>query len=940
MFLKDFKVYGFKTFGKKIEIDFQKGITAIVGPNGAGKTNLIESLNWVLGETKMSDLRVKTADQLIFHGSPNLKPLGLAEVSLTMINTENLLPIDFSEVNLTRRVSKDGISEYYINKSKCTLKDINNLFIDTGIGKSAYSIMRQGEIDRLLRKKPVERREIFEEAAGILKYRNRRKETERDLEKAEANLKQVRPTLIEVERQYNSKKKQAERAEKYRELIDKKTSLEVDIHLIKLFDLKKKFSDKTENQKIINDKKIKILEKLQNIEKEIDDSIQQSRDLQKTQNGMQTDIIQNEGHVASIKQRTAMLEDNKQNLLVSISSWENSLNQNNVKIANIESRVKEMNEEKINHDKMVSELRDNLEKYEKDIESISKILSDDAKNIKTHQTKISDIHNVLVTKRTDLEQVINRLVEAIDKRKAELKGSIEVKQDLKTSISSSMDELILFLANRKDMIGDLLQLDFLDNSDPEKIKAALQGFKDGLEKRLASAEELQEKFKKLDNLIAGFDEIIFAREGIHAQKEDLDKMIDMLNKEEISHRERILFLETDIENQKHKTDTIKQMMHETQTSVLLLREKQKSLEDSIETQERFKKDIHNQVAFLKRDIVEAKKNIEAIQSDIKNANKEHEIKLFRQNKLKEDLTKINKDLSSITSTSSNNEKSARQLKDSLESVHDKIDDNSRVVTTLEVEIKNIYDNFYENYSIDLKKHEENITDKKFDNAELRTDLKKVNEEIKGLGQINLLAVDEYKELEERYKLLNEQISDIEKSKKNLITIIKEINKNSEEVFHDTFNRIKVNFHKIFRRLFDGGRAELNLTDPENLLESGIDILVQPPAKSLQTVDSLSGGESAMTAIALLFSIFMVKPSPFCLLDEIDAALDGPNIGRFRKLIDEFKDTTQFLMISHNINTLKSADAIYGISMEEDGVSTAISIDINEIENQKKKYKLK
>lgn len=939
MYLKSLKIYGFKTFGRKVTIDFQHGITAIVGPNGSGKSNLIEALNWVVGETRMADLRVKTADQLIYHGSPTMKPLSIAEVSLTIENSDNHLPIDYSEVNITRRLSKDGTSEYFLNKNRCIMKDITNLFMGTGVGRGAYSVMRQGEIDRMLRQKPEDRRELFEEAAGILKFRTRRRETERDLKKAEANLKQIRPTLIEVERQYNAKKKQAERAKQYTKLDERRVEVEIDIHLIRVIELKRKLNDKQENLTKLIEKKAHVNGKLDALEKEIDKSMQQSRDLQQDQHQVQTQILQQENEVASLKQQKMMLSEKITSQQDNILNWQQHINVNMKKKEGIDQHIAELSSERIKTIEMIDQSQDSLERYADDIKKIEVILKEDADSIEQHKQKISEIESKLFEARKELEDVINRLVEAIDKRKAELKGSTELKSNLRDRISRSLDELMVFLKSKRDIVDDLINSDFAGRSDKDKLGQVLEGFRTGLKERVEVTGQLKEDFSQLDNLISGFDEIIFAREGIHSKKEAIEQNIEQMIREEKGHRERIVFLETDIKNQNQKIDAIKQMMHDTQLSLAQMREKLNGTEESIRTQERFKKDIANQLQDLEDSVKTANDMIKGFQDQQEQISGKLETEHGNRDELKKKLDDISDKLTSISDYSTDREKRARSFKDELETLHEKVESVTREVTTHEVEIKTTYENFYENYSINLEEHEKNIANKTFDMGALRTELKKIKEQINSLGSINLLALDECKELEERFKLLKEQVSDIETSKKNLLEIIKEINKNSEEIFLQTFDRVKVNFHKIFRRLFNGGKAELRLTNPENVLESGVEILVQPPSKALQNEALLSGGERSMTAIALLFAIFMVKPSPFCLLDEIDAALDGPNVERFKKMLLEFKETTQFLMISHNINTLKVADALYGISMEEDGVTTAISLDINELEKHKTKYKV-
>ncbi|HOG64228.1 MAG TPA: AAA family ATPase, partial [Spirochaetota bacterium] len=721
MFLKNLKIYGFKTFGRKVVVDFQKGITAIVGPNGAGKSNLIDALNWVTGETRLSDLRVRTSEQLIFHGSPSLKPLSLAEVSLTIENTDNLLPIEYAEVNITRRIYRDGTSEFFINKNKCILKDITNLFLGTGAGRGAYASMRQGEIDRILKQKPEERREIFEEAAGILKYRNKRRETERDLERAESNLKQIRPTLLEVERLYHAKKKQAEKAERYNKLMDRRIAVEVDIHLVKVFDLKRELESKNEVLQKQLDKKQTLLDKLKTIEMDIDASLAQSQDLQQNQHSTQTEILKHETEISALRQRIASLGDRKMALELNIKEWDAALLQSDQRLAKIDSILEDLAKEKSNLAGMIAERQDNLEQYARDITAIQKIVDDDTANIAAYHKKIADLDIALAESRQRLEEVINRMVEAIDKRKAELKGSAELKQDLKTSIARALDELGVFLKGRKDVLSDLASLDITRHSDKEKVKSTLAALRDSFEQRLASVEHLRQQFSQLDNLISGFDEIIFAREGIHAQKESLDKAIGDMQRDEKAHKERIVFLETDIRNQQARIETIKQMMHDSQLALVQMREKSRAVEESMKTQQGFRRDVEKQREGVAASIRQARETIAGIDTESAGLVKDQVRVVTSQDKLKADLARISKNLSSITQASSGKEKKARECKEQLEEFHARIEEATRSITTIEVEMRTIYENFYENYSIDLKEHEKEIRNRKFDVGELRTE---------------------------------------------------------------------------------------------------------------------------------------------------------------------------------------------------------------------------
>ncbi len=932
--LKKLSIYGFKTFGRKTEIDFQDGITAIVGPNGAGKSNLIEALNWVTGETKMSDLRVKNAAELIFHGSATLKPLSYAEVSLTIENNENLLPIDYAEINITRRVNKDGSGEYYINKTRCTLKDINNLFIGTGVGKGSYSVMRQGEISEILNKKPEERREMFERAAGILKYRNRKHETELDLEKTEINLKQIRPTLIEVARQLKNKEQQSKKAQKAQELDDQKLSVEIDIYLIKLLSLKKnegKYKDSLQKQL---DKKEDTAKKLEKVEQDINESIDSREKMQSKKHLLETERIKADNQINSLKQHLEMFADKQRGVEKNIGNWGLALKENRQKKETFSNKITELEKDKVSVDNMIEESRINLKRYSEDIGNINVILQDNQESIKKLNAKIEATNKELFDKRAKLEDVINKLVSEIDHRKAELQGSAELKKDVKKKIISGLDELTVFLSGKRDILKDYSGSVVVSQS---AIEDFIVNLSKGINEKIDAVGSLKEKFGEMDALISGFDEIIFAREGIHAKKEELDTNIGNLMRDEKSYRERINHLETDNDNQRSRIETIKKIMHESQINLAKMREKASGLIESIKMQAQFKEDIDRQCNSIEANIKTANDEIAKIVGSISEEKNRLSEGDSMRDQLTLDLKMVSDELTTISDVSNDKEMKLRRYRSDLENIQDRIETINRDMTTSDVEIRNIYDNFYENQSIDLREHEKNIENRTFDMVQLRTDLKKIKEELRELGSVNLMAMDEAKELKERHALLKEQVDDIEKSKKNLLEIIEEINKNSEEVFYETFNKIKVNFHKIFRRLFSGGKGELELTDPDNVLKSGIEIFVQPPKKTRQTVKLLSGGESSMTAIALLFAIFMVKPSPYCLLDEIDAALDGPNVSMFKHLLRDFREITQFLVISHNINTLKVMDAIYGIYMETDGVSSALSLDINELEKNKTKY---
>lgn len=906
MFLKSMDMFGFKSFADKTHIEFESGITAIVGPNGCGKSNVVDAVKWVLGEKQAKNIRGQTMEDIIFSGTDQRKALSLAEVSLTIDNTNRILDFDSEMVTVSRRIFRDGESEYLINKSPVRLKDIDKLFMDTGIGKSAYSVLEQGKMDLILSTKAEDRRYLFEEAAGISRYKMQKKESLRKLQDTGENLNRINDILKEIEREKDLKSRQADKTKEFLNLKGKLSELDIKVSLIKYRELVKKF-----------EKNHADIEKLKKDREELagkvsKTSAENEKD-EKRKNDLQYQLFEIEKKLGDYKVRreTIDLATEKNRRLVE----ENTARKNSVlkKIDERKENLERLLVEKKKSEETALELKDKIvddkkklaEFFESRKRKIDSIHASRDK-IEDNNRKIKDNEVSLKRLREALEVVIKKLVDAIEKRKIELENSENERQDVKRLIENELSQIEMDLNNAIDE----LKLKSFDRAWMflEKIKIGV----------------LKDHIYKFESYEDGFRSILFDKTGIHAEKESLDKRIRELVLAIDEMRADNILLDEFIQNEQRELENINSMITRIERDIAKYENDSNWIEKQIVSLTHQIDDIKKQIDNHNEDIVRTDKIIEDLQREIR----ESEDKLIQFNEKSEALKKSINELVTRRSEIENNiaqrKTDSRKDEEELSRIHERLGSLERNGVEISFKRDGIQDYLWTEYEKkvselnELKINETMIND-------FQNEIQEIKKKIQDLGPINNLAIQEFRDLKKRFEYYLDQKTDIEKAREDIISVIEDINKTSVEMFISTFNEIQKNFAEMFKRLFEGGEAFLELSEMDNVLESGIDIMVRPPGKKFKNINLLSGGERALTAIALLFATYMVKPSPFCFLDEIDAPLDEQNIQRFVKMLREFSKSTQFIIVTHNKKTMHISESIYGVTMEDPGVSKIISV---------------
>jgi len=895
-FLKKLKLYGFKSFAYKTEIELKDGIMGIVGPNGCGKSNIMDALMWIFGEKSSRLGKIENQADLIFAGTEVHKPLGYAEVEVIIDNENSLLPVEYREVSIKRTITRSGESEFFINNKKCRLKDIYALLADTGIGKGAYSFMEQGRIDMILSNKPEERRILFEEAAGISKYKIRVKESLQKLEKTEQNLAQIEPFLKELKAEYDKLKIQAEEAKKYNELQKKLKELEIQnyVHKYKNYQNYKKeletdFS-KLENK--INELKSNLShneEKLEKLNIELSNYTKNKYETEKENSKIQQLIKSNEEKIQIYKEQ---IEKNNK-LISSRQSEINRLiteNQNLTTLfQNKESEIKTLEAE-------INKIKNERNSIVSEIERIEKMVKTNIETKVKLNDEISKLNLILDEKKRILRKLTAEFVNEIDKKKKEVEGKTDIQIVLKEEIINIIEKI------EKN----------IDSNNISEVKNLLNLLK-----------------SKINDIVVHQDEfknMIFDKNGTYAKKEAIDNEIKSITNQIITNQSRI----NEIETENHK------LLNDDKA----LNKKLKEVDELIHKYH-FKIEVNqNELRKIKADIDKNENLIKNLNDDIKNFSNENarhikEIENLNNEIIKfssktsdfsKSITKIEENINSIKQQISNLKVKNNKIQENINELNNKLNNIRDSISSANTTIKDLENTLFDEYDVRI----EDVLNKVPENIDIKTlkeNIEKLKIEIRNLGNVNLRAEEEFKDVEQKYNFNLQQKEDLIKAKNDLLSIISESNKESTRLFLETFNKINENFHYIFRRLFGGGKAEIVLEDPENPLESGIIINVQPPGKKLKSINWLSGGERDLSSIALLFSIFLVKPSPFCAFDEIDAELDEENTRKFISLTKEFSQSVQFILISHNPNTIANVDYLYGVSMEEKGISKIVSLEL-------------
>ena len=1178
MYLKRLEMQGFKSFADKTVLEFMPGITSVIGPNGSGKSNISDSIRWILGEQSMKSLRGSKTQDIIFAGTQNRKSLGFAEASLIFDNTDGALPIEYSEVTITRKIYRSGETGYYINKVPCRLKDVVELFMDTGIGRDGYSIIGQGKIDEILSNKSEDRRHIFEEAAGIVKYRTRKEETEKKLEQTKLNLLRINDILTEIEGNLEPLQLQADKAKKYLNYKEELKNIEVGLFIYNIEkykeNLKKLVEDEDVMKNTLNQEEGK-LEKIKFSKEELKDSIDEIiTQIEKMQNIGFESQKEIEKLNSNINVSEAKIQNNIENnerykseiieLSEKIANLKNELEQKQYKKDNLKQNKEKFEKELNEKEAELKKITEKLTTKELEIEKIKKQLEEDTdskyelqsqvsmqianyENLEQRQIQlkqenlnaISELDRVRMSKEDiakefyEIEANRNKILKAIEEiqnKKQEIDNKLKqfdlkIQEDTndlrmkqsrcnflietekeKEGYQKSVKSLLLDCEKTKElgkgMHGVLANIISVPNEYEVAIEMCLGA---SLQNIVTETEEDAEKLvehlkknnlgrasflpitsvkgKKLDNIkgkkigIIGiasdlvsynkkYEQIILNLLGRTVVVDNMQNAINVAKENQYSFR--IITVEGDVINPSgaitggsvaKKTINIlgrSREIEELQKQITKLKTKiqkaEKEKEEYINSSESILDEAQNlekslqeyeiKYATEKQKVETINQNIESIQKRIeqyktqlsKNEESKAEIlesKLQNQSKM-EEITKSNEERQKIIAEFSNSNKESQKYIDDLNlditnlkisvssfneseasieemteiinkeiETHNKNKENKKLQIEMSekenIQLKDEIQNFKQEIEkvklqvtnsdehveklkqeriekneklskkedeqtaefkiiedlkaqitkLEVKKNkvEEDITDiinkmweeyeltpnnvedyKKPENISLtQRKVEQLRSDIKELGSINVDAIDEYKNLKSRYDFMCEQRLDLEDTMAKLRKVIQDMLEIMKEQFREKFEIINKNFGEVFRELFGGGVAEVTLTDTENILECGIDITVQPPGKKLQNMTLLSGGEKALTAIALLFAILKINPAPFCVLDEIEAALDDVNVYRYAEYLKKFAKETQFLVITHRKGTMEAADTVYGVTMEEKGISKLLSI---------------
>ncbi|MFZ3576576.1 chromosome segregation protein SMC [Virgibacillus sp. DJP39] len=1177
MYLKRLESIGFKSFAERIHVDFVPGVTAVVGPNGSGKSNITDAIRWVLGEQSAKSLRGTKMEDIIFQGSDTRRALNVAEVTLVLDNSDRKVPLDYEEVSITRRVYRSGDSEFYINKQTCRLKDIVDLFMDSGLGREAFSIISQGKVEEILSSKAEERRTIFEEAAGVLKYKQRKKKAEYKLAETQENLNRVEDIIHENEQQIGPLKEQAETAKKYNVEMERLKQQEISLMITEIAQLHEQW------QQILNElekdklSEVSVKTIIQKKEASLEEERSKMNALDVEIEEMQADLLevtqkleQFEGKKHVLYERMKHFEDNKSKLesekqdarqRINVLEQElekekeeltlllNERNKIKEKVMELEKqltvdkesitdRIEELKSDYIEYLNSRAANRNELQSIEQQLNQLTaKKQKQDNKNsdivltrkeLETDKSTIVTELNKLQSHHSSNKSEVNRIKDALQKEKNQfqelqdklnqafqyiekMKSKKEMLEEMKEDFQGFFHGVKAVLKARdenslKDIHGAVIELIDVQKEYVDAIETVLGGqaqhvvvnedqsareaikwlktmnqgratflplksiqpryisenllikiknhpgfigvastlvkydveyqkavehlmghviitktLKDATEIaklvmrkfRVVTLEgdvvnpggsmsggatkktnqslftrdrDLQEITKKLADFQMKTDkfekEVQTAKEAIKLNEQKLEKAVEMVQSSQQSLQNKqaaysevemkltsvnnnLAFYDQDkkqfeveeselIARSKHLSEELKNTENEIESIQGTIDELSEQENKLRQNKEQISNDFHqNQIllAELEERVKNQRSKTKSLGEDIEEERKqfdEHSLRLQELIDLKEsevtedqitsdigkyqtkkdeitgDIKKKRQNRSNITQSVQDEEREIKEQNKSHQTIVRQIQDKEVKSNRLDVELENHLTHLQTEYTLTYERAKEtyNKTD---DLEKTRVDVQQIKQSIEDLGTVNLRAIEEYERIMERYSFLTEQRDDLVHAKDTMFAVIAEMDDEMQKLFGSTFNQIKDEFAIVFRELFGGGNAELKLTEPKNLLETGVEIIAKPPGKKLQHLGLLSGGERALTAIALLFAILRVRPVPFCVLDEVEAALDEANVVRFAKYVKMYSKETQFIVITHRKGTMEEADVLYGVTMQESGVSRLVSV---------------
>lgn len=980
MYLKEISATGFKSFADKLTISLDGKTTCIVGPNGSGKSNIVDAVRWVLGEQSVKSLRGDSnMSDVIFSGSKNRNALNVATVSLTFDNSDNYINIPYNEITVKRRVYRTGENEYFINNEKCRLKDITDLFLDSGIGKSSFNIISQGEVQKIVSESSYDRRVIFESAAEVLKYKKRKEDALKKLDKTHTNLERVNDIIAELEIQVEPLREQSIKAEEYLKIKNELKNIEVAL-------LSSEITTINEEYQLTKEKIEKLNNEIMNLGVQSNKSDTELLDLKNNLSKIELTIKELNNRLLSLTKEEEKINGEK-NILKERQKYDASNSK-------VHENISSLKEEKLKKENIIHLDKIDLDTLQNELESIK-----------------SEINNLILLSNTSKKEYQDSFNEYNEKTKllADIDHKIGIIEDYINNGGTINNSIKSILNNPRlrgihQTLGALLEIDekylkaldvslggskqFIVVENEDSAKSAINYLKDNKLGRATffPISVIKPRGVDLDTLnvvrnMQGFisvlmDVVKYDSKYYNVVSNQVGNVllvdnIDNANKisKVINQRYKIVTLDGDIVHiggtmtggslntsksifeEKHELETLRVKRREIAEVIATLEENIKSstskLEDNsekirqkeivlIQTQEKYntKKsslDITNEEY---NNIINELRSLENLVDSSLSKEEDRIMKLYyetsrEKEEVVREIARSTKEKDKISSTIDNIEATNKLNNTSLYTKEKELKTLEINISKMDVLLDNYLRILSEDYEMTYEKAKSNYI-LEMDTKEARSLVNSYKNRIKQIGMVNVQAIEDYKRVSERYNFLNSQKDDLLNAKDTLLEIINEMDTVMKEEFLTTFNKIDIEFQEVFKQLFKGGSASLKLTNPDDLLETGVDIIASPPGKKLTSINLLSGGEKTLTAICLIFAILNVKPIPFCLFDEVEAALDEANVDNFGKYLNNYKDKTQFLIITHKKRTMEYANTLYGITMQESGVSKLVSVKLDNI----------
>jgi chromosome segregation protein len=915
------EIFGFKSFADRARIEFTPGMTALLGPNGCGKSNVVDALKWVLGEQASKSLRADKMEDVIFNGTEGRKALNVAEVTLTIGNEDNQLALDLPEISIRRRLYRSGESEYFINNAAVRLKEVRELFYDTGVGKSAYSVMEQGRIDQILSTKPEERRYLFEEAAGITKFRARGQEAERRLEKTEENIRALEGILGEVRRTWESLKKQCEKTQAYRVLRQEIFLLEknqIINRLRGLYGERDKIQERVERKTL---EKEAAREALESLNRALEADLGEVSRLEGTLVAAQKELYEIELGRSGLENQVGLHKERQRQLAEDLIKGQAQAKSTAEKTQTLEAELATRRSDREALAAALKACQTNILEFDASVETARANAASVDQERQRFEARLAVLEADDIRLQDSLREVTDQLVQELDQRLKDEGFAWHKLPHLTDEMEAALGSLRILIQGRRDLLASAV-----DGAVPGGTVQVFHGqLIVSLEEALRFLSVFEVGWETYRKAVPRFLEDFLSPGGVITQRRTLEDRLAVARaeskglKDEVRRRaEETLRLAEAIEGYRKNLEELRLAEVRMQTQ----------LSAADETVGRLHRDLGEQVALSSAHSADHQALIgkqAAAAAELEGLAKRLADNAIQEQASKEKRVLLEKSLGTRNQALAGRQKELKEGQDRLAALQNEGGGLQVQAAQVGAEIKAVFDSFRDKHSVELSEFEAEIRGPAIDRGETREMLSEKREELRNLGQVNLMAVEEFAEIDERHGFLNQQLADLKKAREDLHQVTKEIQRESALLFTQTFNQIKENFNLTFRRLFGGGRAELKLSDPDQVLESGIDMLCQPPGKKLESINLLSGGEKSMTAVALLFATFQVKPSPFCILDEIDAALDESNVGRFVSMLGEFSTKSQFVVITHNKKTVTGASTLIGVTMENPGISKIIAV---------------